>query len=105
MAELTVQSALGTGTTQDATTITFLKSDLGLTSATCTADQVIAALVIKAKATMTQTVFDAEIDQNIYVSDGFSSFTTRGETPYEVRQIVVNLAKEDEGATLNPNNY
>jgi hypothetical protein len=103
--EKTLQEALGSSATQDATTITLNKSDLGLTATTCTADQVIAAIAIKAKAVLTQTAFDAEAEQRVYLTDGFSSFITKNESSFVVRQITLNLAEPDTGATLNPNNY
>ncbi len=105
MPEKTLQETFGSSTTQNTTTITLNKTDLGLTSATCTADQVVAAIVIKAKSVLTQSVFDAEPNQNIYLSDGFSSFTTRNNTAYRVDQITINLAKIDSGSTLTPDDY
>lgn len=104
MPEKTLQD-LSASATQTGTTITLNKADLGLTATTCTLDQIIAAIAIRAKTVLTQTFFDSEPLQNVYCSDGFSSFTNRNSTAYEVRQIIINLAKEDTGATLNPNNY
>ena len=104
MAEKTLQD-LSASSTQTATTITLNKSELGLTSAVSSLDQIIAAICIKAKSVLTQTVFDAEANQNVYCADGFSSFTTKNSTAYEVRQVIVNSAKPDTGSTLDPNSY
>jgi hypothetical protein len=105
MAEKTLQEALGTNAAQDATTITLNKPDLGLTGTTCTADQVVAAIAIKAKPVLTQAAFDSEVEQRVYLTDGFSSFVTKNEASFVVRQVTINLAEPDTGATLNPNNY
>jgi hypothetical protein len=107
MPEKTLQEAFGAEAVQTATTITFSKPNLGLSAATCTADQVMAALAIKARQTLTQEFYNTEIAQNVYITDGFSSLPTRGDsnTPYRVDQIVINLAQPDTQSTLNPNNY
>ena len=107
MAEKTLQEAFGVGAAQTATTITFSKSDLGLSAVQATADQVLAAVVIKARQTLTQGLYNDEIAQNVFITNGFSSLPTRGDenTPYRIDQIVVNLAQPDTQSTLNPNNY
>ncbi|MEA5619511.1 hypothetical protein VB711_16930 [Cronbergia sp. UHCC 0137] len=105
MAELTLAEGLGENATQTATDIILKKADLGITATTATSDQVLAAIAIKAKATHTETQFNTEADQNIYVSDGFKSFITKNDESYILDQITINLAKPDTGATLNPNDY
>jgi hypothetical protein len=107
MSEKTLQEAFGAEAVQTATTITFSKSNLGLSAVVCTADQVLAALAIKARQTLTQELYNTDITQNVYVTDGFSSLPTRGDSniPYRLDQIVVNLAQPDTQTTLNPNNY
>ena len=107
MPEKTLQEAFGAEAVQTATTITFSKTNLGLSAAVCTADQVLAALAIKARPVLTQEFYSTEIAQNVYLSSGFSSLTTRGDsnTPYRIDQLVINLAQPDTGSTLNPNNY
>lgn len=75
---------------------------------TATAEGHLVALCINAKTYLTQAAFDSNIDQSIYVSDGFSNFTTRGTNndPYRIDQpFVFNLAKIDSGATIDPDNY
>ncbi|WP_353930893.1 hypothetical protein WJM97_21955 [Okeanomitos corallinicola TIOX110] len=107
MAERTLQEVLGSGASQTASTIGLSKSDLGLTDANCTADKVIAAIVIKALATLDRTYFDADLTQTVFVEKGFDQFLPRGTNNdnYVVRQITVNLAKLDADATLNPEDY
>ncbi len=107
MPEPTLQQIFGSNATQDATTITLNKSDLGITASSATGEAILAGVILKAEAYLTQANFDANTDQSIYISDGFSSFTTRGtnNTSYRVDQRTINLAKIDSGATLDPNNY
>jgi hypothetical protein len=111
MAEPTLTQIFGTGATQDSTTLTIQKSALastGLTaSANNNAESLLVAIVIKAQEYLTQSNFEANIDQSITVEPGFSSFTARGidNTSYRVDQLSVNLAKLDDNATINPDDY
>jgi hypothetical protein len=63
--------------------------------------------LLKLKAYLTQTAFDLDTDQSIYIEDGFKNFTNRGTNndSYRVDQIIVNLAKLDTEDVLNPNDY
>ncbi|MEH2210825.1 hypothetical protein [Nostoc sp.] len=66
-----------------------------------------AAINLNAQSYLTQTNFDANADQSLYLASGFSSFTTRGTNndSYRVDQITINLAKLDTSATIDPDNY
>lgn len=81
----------------------------GLTSpSTATAEGHLVAVLIQVKGYLSQANFDANVDQSIYVADGFTSFQTRGTNNdnYRIDQpFVVNLARLDDGTTINPNNY
>ncbi len=107
MAQLTLTDIFPNAT-ENATTITLTKADLGLTEATTTADRFVAGVVIKAKPIMTRTQYDSDIEQNVYISDGFNSFETRNDDTndinYQIHQFNVNLSKTDQ-ATLNPEDY
>ncbi|BAY21693.1 hypothetical protein NIES2100_14500 [Calothrix sp. NIES-2100] len=109
MAEPTLVQIFGASATQDSTTLTITKSSLtGLTaSGSNSAESLLVAILLKAQAYLTQTNFDANTDQSIYISSGFSSFTTRGTNndPYRVDQLTINLAKPDTGSTLDPDDY
>lgn len=109
MAEPTLQQVFGTNAVQDATTITITKADLtGLTAgANNSAESLLAAINLKAKAYLTQTNFDANIDQSIVIENGFSSFTIRGTNndSYRLDQITISLAKLDTASTLDPDDY
>ncbi|MBD2628841.1 hypothetical protein [Trichormus variabilis] len=107
MAEPTLQQIFGTGATQTSTTVTFLKSDIGVTAAEASGEAVLAGTALKAKEYLTQANFDANIDQSVVVEEGFSSFVTRGEsnTSYRNDQLTLTFSKVDSGATLNPNDY
>ncbi len=118
MAEKTIAQIFGTGATRLATAAAAPSSGLfipdsalvavGLaTPSTATAEGHLIAIVLQAATTLTQSAFDANTDQSVYVSNGFSSFTTRGtnNNPYRVDQLTFNLAKVDSGATLDPDDY
>lgn len=119
MPEKTIAQVFGTGASRLASGATTLSSGLfipdsalisaGLaTPSTATAEGHLAAIVLQTKTVLTQTAFDTDIDQSIYVSSGFGSFfTTRGTNgdAYRVDQIIFNLAKIDSGSTLDPDNY
>ncbi len=53
------------------------------------------ALLLAAKSYLSQSNFDANIDQSTIVAEGFPSFTTRGTTQYRLDQITFSLAKID----------
>lgn len=111
MAEPLLTEIFGVGATQDASTLTIDKADLlaiGLTAnATNTAESLLTAIVALAQTYLTQTNFDANLDQSIYIEKGFSSFTNRGENndQYRLDQLTINLAKVDIGSTLDPDDY
>jgi hypothetical protein len=118
MSEKTIVEIFGTGAARLASGATTSSAGLfipdsalvaaGLaTPSTATAEGHLAAIVLTAKSTLTQSTFGTDTDQSIYISSGFSSFTTRGTNndAYRVDQLTFNLAKLDSGATLNPGNY
>ncbi|MBD2609447.1 hypothetical protein H6G81_34400 [Scytonema hofmannii FACHB-248] len=109
MAEPTLVQVFGAGATQTATTITIAKADLpGLTaSATNRAEALIAGILLKAKAALLKTTFDAELDQSVYIESGYPTFTFRGDNndSYRVDQLTVNFAKIDTSAVIDPDDY
>ncbi|MEH2139082.1 hypothetical protein [Nostoc sp.] len=118
MAEPTLVQIFGTGASRLASGATTPTSGLfisdaalqaaGLTTpSTGTAEGHLVAIVKNAESYLTQTNFDANIDQSLIVSDGFSSFTTRGSdnTAYRQDQKTISLAKVDVGSTINPGDY
>ncbi|MEH2169336.1 MAG: hypothetical protein V7K41_22295 [Nostoc sp.] len=109
MAEPTLVQVFGTGTTQDATTITILKVNLPrLTpSATNTAESLLTGILLKAKDGLMRTTFDTNIDQSLYVEGGFAQFVFRGTNNdgYRVDQLTVSLARPDDASIIDPNNY
>ena len=101
----------GAGASQSATTITIVKADLvsiGLTaSATNSAEALLTAILLKAKAHLTEANFEANIDQATVVGTGFKSTTVRGtnNTQYITDQLTVTLAKIDPETPLDPDDY
>jgi hypothetical protein len=111
MAEPTLTEVFGINATQTSTTLTITKADLnstGLTpGANNTAESLFVALLQKAQQYLTQTNFDANIDQSITITDSFSSFTTRGtnNAAYRTDSKTISLSKVDNGATIDPDDY
>ena len=68
MAELTLANIF-TNTIEDATTITLTKADLGITLATTTADQFLAAIFFGCASQMTREQYELEYEQKTYIAD------------------------------------
>lgn len=80
----------------------------GLTTpTTASAEGHLVAINLNAKSYLSESNFDANIDQSIYLEDGSPGFTTRGtdNTRYRTDQISMILSKVDTGATINPSSY
>lgn len=109
MAEPTLTSVLGANAVQTATTITISKADLpGLTAtANNTPESLITAILLRAKLGLDKTTFDTNLDQSIYVDQGFPGFVFRGTNndSYRVDQLTVNLAKPDTVSGIDPDDY
>ncbi|MDZ7960552.1 MAG: hypothetical protein RMY34_22170 [Aulosira sp. DedQUE10] len=118
MAEPTLVQIFGTGTVRLASGASAPSAGLfipdsalqtaGLTTpSTATAEGHFAAINLGAKTYLNQTNFDANTNQSIYLTSGFSSFTTRGTNndSYRVDQLTINLAKPDSGSILDPGSY
>lgn len=118
MAEKTISQIFGSGATRLANGATTSSAGLfipdsvliaaGLaTPPTATAEGHLAAIILQAKTALPQSEFEQDLDTSIYVTNGFSSFTARGTNndSYRIDQIIINLAKIDTGATLDPDSY
>ena len=111
MAEPTLQEVFGANATQDVNSITIDKSDLvalGLTAdANNSAESLVVAISLLIKNGLTQANFDTNLDQSIYVDDGFPNFAFRGENneQYRVDQITINFAKLDTAGVIDPDDY
>lgn len=109
MAEPTLESVFGTSAVQDLSIITIAKSDLpGLTAdANNTAESLLVAILLKVQIGLSQANFDSNLDQSIYVDNGFPNFAFRGpdNDQYRVDQLTVNFAKPDIGSAINPDDY
>jgi hypothetical protein len=110
MAEPTLVQVFGAGATQDATTLTILKSDLasvGLTaSASNTAESLLVALILKAAAYLNDTTQTTNADVQVTIADsGFPQIVIRNSTTYRQITYNLNLQKIDTGFTLDPDDY
>jgi hypothetical protein len=110
MAEPTLQEIFGAGATQDATTITILKSDLPMTAAaTNRGEQIFAAICKKASTKLNPTDFATNGNQSINISAGFDSLTYRTigtvQETLLVTQLNVNFAKVQTTSGVTPDDY
>jgi hypothetical protein len=116
MAEKTIAQIFGTGATRLASGAAAPSAGLfipdsalvaaGLnTPGSATAEGHLVAMIINAGAALTQSGFDADTDQSVYVTDGFSSLTSRDTTQYRVDQKVFNLARLDSQSVIDPDAY
>lgn len=111
MAEPLVTELFGPNATQTETELIISKTDLatkGLTpSANNTAESLFISLQLLARDNLTEANFQANYEQNIFYSDGFPTFLSKGEPPenWRVEQIQWNIGKVNQGATFNPNDY
>ena len=113
MAEPTLAEVFGANAAQTSSTITISKADLatvGLTtSATNTAESLLAAIVAIARSSLSEANFEANIDQSVTVLSGFDSIVPRadgsgGFLSYRQTQLNVNFHKLDAGA-FDPDDY
>lgn len=113
MAEPTILEVFGANATQTATTITIIKADLSAVSLTAsasnTAESLLAAIVLKAQAALTQAAFEANPDQSVVVEPGFDSIVQRDNgagtfVNYRQNQLTVSLYKPDAGG-IDPDDY
>jgi hypothetical protein len=113
MSEPTFSQIFGTG----ATRLTASNSNTGsgifipdtattLSTASLTnAERWLVALAIAARAYLTATNYAANADQSLFVSDGYTSYTTRNSIKTRVDQVTINLTKSETDTTLDPNTY
>lgn len=112
MAEPTLTDIFGAAATQSATTLTIAKADLasvGLTaSATNTAESLLVAILLRAKALLTTANSETNPDQSITIAEAdfnFQTLVTRNNTTYRQATYTVNLQKLDAGANIDPDDY
>ncbi|MEH2189383.1 MAG: hypothetical protein V7K64_24955 [Nostoc sp.] len=108
MAELTLEQVFGPGTTQDASSITLLKSNMpGLTaSSSNTAESLLVGIVLKAKVNLTADNQTSNPDQSITIADGFvPSYTVRNAIQYRQDDITLSLQKPAGSLAIDPDDY
>lgn len=110
--EPTLEQVFGAGTTQDATSITILKSNLpGLTaSANNSAESLLTGILKRGSVNLTDTNRDSNIDQSVVIDlSATPSFTTRtsGNTTntYIRNTITVELDKLYGTTEIDPDDY
>jgi hypothetical protein len=108
MAEPTLTAVFGENATQTSTTITITKADLpGLTAAANnTAESLLIAILLRAQQQLTQINQDANVEQNVVISDGFlPSFVSRNETTYRQDTLTVSMDKLAGSIAIDPDDY
>ena len=109
MAELTLVEVFGTGATQDSSSVTIQKAALPRLTASGgnSAESLLTGILLMAQTNLSQTNFDTNVDQSIYIAPGYPGFTNRGTNndQYRVDQLTINLAKLDNGSIIDPDNY
>ncbi|MGB6302090.1 MAG: hypothetical protein WBF90_38780 [Rivularia sp. (in: cyanobacteria)] len=109
MAEPTFESIFGANALQDLGSITIAKADLPELTADAnnTGESLVVAMLLKIQSGLSQENFDTNLDQSIYVDNGFPNFAFRGpdNDQYRVDQLTVNFAKPDTGSAIDPDDY
>ena len=110
MAEPTLTQVFGAGATQDSESFTITKADLasaGYTpSASDSAEKILAAIIDKARQSLTSTAADTNADQSIVFDDSpFFSGTERNNTRYTRLSLTVNFDTAVSVTGIVPNNY
>lgn len=109
MPEPTLEQVFGAGTTQTATTVTILKSNLsavGLTaSATNKAESLFVALFLKAKQYLNSANQESNVDIQVTLEDSFPSIVFRNNRNYRQFTYNVNLQKVEPTIVIDPDDY
>lgn len=106
MSEPTLQLLFGPNATQNNTSVTITKADLGLTpSSTNTAESILAGIVGFAQQILTAANQATNADQSITITDSNDTMVTRSSVPYRRKSKIVAFDKVDAGTAFNPNDY
>ena len=111
MAEPTLQMIFGTGTTQTATTLTIPKAaleEVGLTAEENNRpEQLLAAILLKLKASLTEKNQETNPEQNItVVEDSFyEQLVDRNDKKYRQKTLTIHLQREEPLAPIDPDDY
>lgn len=104
-----LSDVFGANASQSSTQIVISKADLasvGLTaSATNTAGQLFAAIMLLAAQYYTVTQQNNNNDCDITIAQSFQSLATRNNSNYRQTSYTINLQKPDTTAVVSPNDY
>ena len=113
MAEPSLTDVFGAGASQTSANLTVAKSALaavGLSvTAENTAESLLAAIILLAKAKLTEASFSTNIDQSVVIASGFNSIVQRDTgnnnfSEYRQFQYTVNFHKIDNN-TFDPDDF
>lgn len=107
MAEPLTTEVFGANFTQTATHFTIAKADLpGLIAAIDNrAEQLLVAIVLKAKSVLTDARQETNPEQSITFGDTSDFLVTRNNQQYRQTTLPLQLEKIDAGVVINPNDY
>ena len=108
MVKPTLTAVFGSGTTQDATTVTILKANLpGLTaSESNTAESLLIGILVKAGETLNSDNRDENIDQVVSIEKAsLPDYVSRGTDAYKRDTFTIQLDKVDINLAIDPDDY
>jgi TorA maturation chaperone TorD len=109
MAIPTIQNVFGDGSSQDANSLTILKSDLqavGLTvSSNNTATSLLIALMLKAAVWLNETKQESDPDINVVITRGLDNLTTRNNTNYRQYSYTLEAQVPDVSSSIDPDDF
>jgi hypothetical protein len=110
MSEPSFTDIFGAGATQTASTVTILKADLPMTAnAGNRGEQIFAALLKKAAASLTAATFATNSDQSVSIAPGFDSLAYRtvgnDTLSFLQTQLTINFAKLQPSSGITPDDY
>lgn len=106
MPEIALTDMFGTGATQDAVTVTFLKADLASVGLTATAsnkaESILYSLIRKAAVTLTAANLDLNADQSIVIGTPTISTDERLNNTYLVNNITIGVQRLISDGAITP---
>ena len=111
MAEPTLTQVFGPGATLTATSLNILLADLSANgldiTGSPTAEGLLVALLMEIRKILTEVNYGTNLDQSIYIEDGFSTENIRGvaNSAFKVEPVIVNLTRPKTSTIFDPNAY
>ncbi|HBE61053.1 MAG TPA: hypothetical protein DEG17_19770 [Cyanobacteria bacterium UBA11149] len=105
MAEPTLSQVFGSNSSQSNTQVFLDKEDLGL-SAESSAEQIFAAIIVRASIYFNESEQVNNSDIQIIIEQGFTSLVSRNDLTYREKQRIIKFQKQDdESDEIIPEDY